>query len=524
MAGEDTHRTFRILSVIAATLISLACGTNYAYSAWAPQFARRMQLSATQSNLIGNFGNFGMYASGIPVGLLVDSKGPRPAIAIGGLALGAGYFPIHRTYDNGPGSMSVTLLCFFSFLTGLGSCSAFSACIKTSASNWQRHRGTATAFPLAAFGLSAFFFTSVSGLFFPEDTSDFLLFLSIGTVTLVAVSFLFIRIVPHLHPPYTAVSTFEERAGLGPRRDSNQMTRPKPRPKDYGASSIDLEPGKNFILIIENADETSSLMSKDSGGPGDISPDDEARHHEDLRLHRLDITGMALLSRPEFWQLFVMLGLLTGVGLMTINNIGNDAHALWSHYDDSVDQRFILARQLLHVSTISFFSFTGRLLSGIFSDVLVKKHHMSRFWCLVASASIFTIAQVCAMSIENPHSLWAVSSLTGLAYGALFGVYPALVADSFGVPGLSLNWGFMTLSPVISGNIFNLAYGSIYDKHSVINRDGERECSDGLECYRKAYWVTFAASVIGILVSLWSIKHERDMKRKARQELEDHRA
>jgi hypothetical protein len=30
----------------------LACGTNYAYSAWAPQFAEKLQLSATQSNLI----------------------------------------------------------------------------------------------------------------------------------------------------------------------------------------------------------------------------------------------------------------------------------------------------------------------------------------------------------------------------------------------------------------------------------------------------------------------------------------
>lgn len=34
-------------------------------------------------------------------------------------------------YNNGPGSMGVPLICFFSFLTGMGSCSAFSAAIKT---------------------------------------------------------------------------------------------------------------------------------------------------------------------------------------------------------------------------------------------------------------------------------------------------------------------------------------------------------------------------------------------------------
>jgi hypothetical protein len=34
-------------------------------------------------------------------------------------------------YENGPGSMRLILLCFFSFLTGAGSCSAFQASIKT---------------------------------------------------------------------------------------------------------------------------------------------------------------------------------------------------------------------------------------------------------------------------------------------------------------------------------------------------------------------------------------------------------
>ena len=46
------HQKTRIVSVVAATAIALACGTNYAYSAWAPQFSDKLQLSATQSNVI----------------------------------------------------------------------------------------------------------------------------------------------------------------------------------------------------------------------------------------------------------------------------------------------------------------------------------------------------------------------------------------------------------------------------------------------------------------------------------------
>lgn len=175
----------------------------------------------------------------------------------------------------------------------------------------------------------------------------------------------------------------------------------------------------------------------------------------------------------------------------------------------------------MHVSTLSFFSFCGRLISGIGSDVLVKKLDMSRFWCLFFSALTFCAAQFCAITIENPHYLSLVSGLTGLAYGILFGVYPSLIAHTFGVSGLSQNWGTMTLAPVIFGNIFNILYGKIYDSHSIIAPDGERECLEGLVCYRTAYLVTFFAGLGGIVVCLWSIWHENRVSRKTKNRREE---
>jgi len=207
---------------------------------------------------------------------------------------------------------------------------------------------------------------------------------------------------------------------------------------------------------------------------------------------------------------------------MTINNIGNDARALWSHWDDSVSSGFLQKRQAMHVSLLSVMSFIGRLLSGVGSDVLVKKFHMSRFWCIAISGSIFCAAQICGMNIENPNRLFAVSSLTGLAYGFLFGVYPSLVTDSFGVHGLSQNWGVMTLAPVVSGNVFNLFYGLVYDGHSTVQPGGERECPEGLACYRAAYVVTFISSLAGVAVCLWSIRHEHTEKARKLRESDEH--
>ena len=165
-------------------------------------------------------------------------------------------------------------------------------------------------------------------------------------------------------------------------------------------------------------------------------------------------------------------------------------------------------------------SFCGRLASGVGSDVIIKKLNMSRFWCLFLSSLLFLLAQIFGITIAAPHALGLVSGLTGLAYGFLFGVYPALVVETFGIGGLSQNWGTMTLAPIPFGNLFNLVYGRIYDRHSIIGEDGARDCREGLQCYRNAYLVTTVASVIGVGISLWSIRYDYAGKARSRRTME----
>jgi MFS family permease len=211
---------------LSPALTILTHPSQYAYSAWAPQYAERLKLSATQSNLIvshlpssviraateqhqGSAGNIGMYASGIPFGILIDTKGPRWAILIGAVSLACGYFPLYSAYQKGPESTSFGALCLYGFLAGMGGCSAFAGSIKVSATNWPHHRGTATAFPLSALGLSAFVFTLIGSFAFPNDTGDYLLMLAVGTFSMVFVGSFFMRLLPP-SSPYQAVPTEDE--------------------------------------------------------------------------------------------------------------------------------------------------------------------------------------------------------------------------------------------------------------------------------------------------------------------------
>jgi hypothetical protein len=73
--------------------------------------------------------------------------------------------------------------------------------------------------------------------------------------------------------------------------------------------------------LLADEDETSGPSTEDSSllsAPGDIVDDDDAASKKSAHSHSIDVTGLALLYKPDFWQLWVLMGLLTGVGLMTI--------------------------------------------------------------------------------------------------------------------------------------------------------------------------------------------------------------
>ena len=205
--------------------------------------------------------------------------------------------------------------------------------------NWPNHRGTATAFPLAAFGLSAFFFATISQFAFADDTTDFLLLLAIGTFTMAFVGFFFLRVVHH-PSAYSAVPTH---GGRG-RNDMNPLQRTKSGDSRLSVKRLSQEPGRQSATTQDPAllhddistrspshneasevsntdtDETSSLMSSSStlGSRDTPCEEDVSKPDAGHDSHHLDIRGLALLSKLEFWDLFLMLGLMCGIGLMTI--------------------------------------------------------------------------------------------------------------------------------------------------------------------------------------------------------------
>lgn len=155
---------------------------------------------------------------------------------------------------------------------------------------------------------------------------------------MVFISMFFLRVIPHISS-YSKVPNHERRD----RSDSNQLYRTKSGESRCSGEYLSEERGRPSAVAntpeadtqhneIRKAravphespkvsgtdtDETCSLISKSSAEDlGDSSHGAESVTAPDS--HHLDIRGLALLPKVEFWQLFAMLGLLTGIGLMTI--------------------------------------------------------------------------------------------------------------------------------------------------------------------------------------------------------------
>lgn len=146
--------------------------------------------------------------------------------------------------------------------------------------------------------------------------------------------FFFLRIVPH-SAAYSSSSSAQD---ARERSNSNPLVRSKSGESKRNTRHLPGEPGTQSTVNYENipkdsvaedeapevlntdTEETSSLLSKSSSSaPGDlICQDSDNTDATDLNSHRPDISGLALLSTVEFWQLFTLLGLLAGVGIMTI--------------------------------------------------------------------------------------------------------------------------------------------------------------------------------------------------------------
>ncbi|KAF7322348.1 NmrA domain-containing protein [Mycena chlorophos] len=464
--------------------------------------AARLNINHTQLNVIGLAANIGVYSSGPFWGRIVDTRGPRIPIALAFFFLFGGYTGIRHFYDAGvPAGTTIStfglgLLIACSFMTGAGGNAAFTGAVNSTAKTFpDRARATTTGIVLSGFGLSAFFFSTLAHFFFPGDTSSFLLVLSAGTAFTTIVGFFFVRAIPLAaadmeHMVVAVAGTAEAEA-----------------------------------TIFNHPDESHTPLLDETRTPDGDDQSHSRSRSRSIKADAIDganIYGKALWVNPDFWLLFLNLSLLSGTGLMYINNVGSMSQALYAKANPTYDDVEASKWQAAQVSTISVMNFSGRILIGLLSDTIKNRFGLPRSYSLLVVSTLFFLSQLLAMQISAVEDLWKASVLVGLSYGTIFGLFPTVCIEFFGLAHFSENWGYLSLSPLAGGNLFSIAFGRNLDAHepgetttarSVWARApgpvATRQCLEGRGCYVDTLMLTAAACFLAILVSAFTAWRER---------------
>ena len=84
----------------------------------------------------------------------------------------------------------------------------------------------------------------------------------------------------------------------------------------------------------------------------------------------------------------------------------------------------------------------------------------------------------------------------------------------------SENWGYLSLSPIVAGNLFSLIFGRNLDTRSSPAHDAvlntppidvysAPQCLQGLNCYRDTIYLTILTAFFAILLSIWAGYRDR---------------
>ncbi|KAG0305387.1 hypothetical protein BGZ98_004221 [Dissophora globulifera] len=479
----------RAASFIAACAVALVSGTPYLYSTYANQLTSKLTLTAVQSNAVAAGVHYGLFLSGPLFGRLVDQRGPRTVGLFAAGLLMVGYAGLAMTYSGTFSPLGFFTAFFFLILIGMGSQAGYMTSVSTNAHNFQSARGLAMGVPIALFGLSALLFAQINNLFYKDDTHAFLLLVSKAIGGTILISILFLNVFPgggdqkdHRDEETAVVAATVIAAPSSSRHDDDEL---------LGDEAEDRR---------RRTQERERLLA-----PHSVRAD----HH---RIIRRAVSGFRLFRTEHVAQmLFLSVLFLSGPGLMYVSNAGNIIRSIYrDHMEDPsippTEEELIYLQQLqnYHVSLISLCSCLGRISVGVMSDV--GRRGNGRWWgvarigFLLYAGMCVWLGQTFGAHVNDIGDLAKVSILVGLGYGSVFGVAPTIVSEWFGVANFGSNWGWISVGNAVGGQIFNLVFGTLYDREA--QHEHTLQCF-GVECFHTSFVLGSISSFIGVSVLVY---------------------
>lgn len=220
-------------------------------------------------------------------------------------------------------------------------------------------------------------------------------------------------------------------------------------------------------IIFEVDEEESPLLRTDSNPERPLEP---MQHNQRYRLFLRDKSAYLLL-----FSLILNLGPLESFQ----NNLGSIIKITTTDT--------MLSNQ---VSVIAASSTVSRIAFGALSDYLAsssRKRPISRVWLfliLILAGSIGQAANIYGLDFTY------ISILSGISYGGIFTICPAIVASVWGIDIMGSTWGSFMVAPAIGSISYSLTYGKQVDE----------KCGTSRNCLEQYFTLTSTSLTISLIL------------------------
>jgi hypothetical protein len=207
----------------------------------------------------------------------------------------------------------------------------------------------------------------------------------------------------------------------------------------------------------------------------------------------VDMTGWELLQQTRFWLLFASVFITIGAALFVMSNVSFIVESLGGPMDQVPTM----------VALFSIGNTICRLAAGTLSDLMLPKYPRAAF---AALAAVMTAATQLVFLWIPPAYLFVPITLAGMSEGVMFGIYPAIMREAFGLRHYGKNYGLISFANCIGYPLFFSPISSFfYQQHHIASGspsdDAPRKCF-GLDCFRPVFLLILALCGVALVCCL----------------------
>ncbi|GAB9469297.1 Major facilitator superfamily [Globisporangium polare] len=221
-----------------------------------------------------------------------------------------------------------------------------------------------------------------------------------------------------------------------------------------------------------------------------------------------DVTGMVLLTDARFWLLFVAILITIGACLFVMSNVSFIVESLGGPMEQVP----------LMVASFSMSNTAARLVTGAVSDHFVHRYPRALF----AGISVVMTATTLVMFLVIPAGALIVPvTMAGISEGVMFGTFPVIIREAFGLKHFGKNYGLISFANCIGYPfIFSPLSSFFYERSAsasvaTMTDEGTHAMSGkclGAQCFRPVFLLAVALCAVALFCCVKLLRLQNRIK------------